>query len=360
MIRSSLESHLAVVKRQPLLASFFALGVLNNVTYVIMIASSPEIAAQSIGTVYFCAVAPAVAIKFSSQYWFDKVTYSLRMMACAIWMVLGFVLVAFGTSIPTKLLGVVCCSLQSALGEASCLALTTRFPSSERQLLLTGWSSGTGIAGILGYVVVAIYLSVLGLSFEAMLWSALLVLPTAWSYVYMFRIHGKFEDGNDVQGSESGHLEEGTETDESAPRAGQRYALEHHDVITLRKWIKQLLPYSMPLFLVYFAEYACQSGVWITIGFPPDSEEARKQCVDLTRIIPHAHAHSYSHTIDCPSGFTALPTPCTKSECFCRGAQGQSFSLVSGSSHGLLGFNLPCCSSLLPYRRSKFFTVGGC
>jgi len=37
-----------------------------------------------------------------------------------------------------------------------------------------------------------------------------------------------------------------------------------------------LWPYMIPLFVVYAAEYALQSGVWTAIGFPVDSEEARK------------------------------------------------------------------------------------
>ena len=36
----------------------------------------------------------------------------------------------------------------------------------------------------------------------------------------------------------------------------------------------RIVPYSLPLFVVYFAEYACQSGVWITIG---RSEVARRR-----------------------------------------------------------------------------------
>lgn len=36
-----------------------------------------------------------------------------------------------------------------------------------------------------------------------------------------------------------------------------------------------LWPYMVPLFLVYFAEYAMQSGVWAAMGFPITSENAR-------------------------------------------------------------------------------------
>ena len=227
-------------------------------------------------------MAPAIVVKWSSQYWFDRVSYARRMSACAVLMALSFVLVAFGARVSTKLLGVVCCSLQSALGEASSLALTSRFPPSERRLLLTGWSSGTGIAGIAGYVWVAVFLHALGASFGAMLASALLVLPAAWTFLYHFRIHGSFRD--DVCRDERNRVgdddrdNDGNNEYLDQEAVGRRYALEqHHDT-------SSLLPYSLPLFLVYFAEYTCQSGVWITIGFPPDSEQARKRFYSASNI----------------------------------------------------------------------------
>lgn len=40
----------------------------------------------------------------------------------------------------------------------------------------------------------------------------------------------------------------------------------------LRLWV-----YIVPLFLVYFAEYAMQSGTWAAIGFPVGDKEAREQ-----------------------------------------------------------------------------------
>jgi battenin len=238
---------------------FFFLGVLNNSPYVILLAGSPEIAMNAIGLVYFCAVAPAIVLKFSSQFWFGQVSYAHRMAACAVLMLCCFLMVAHGRGLSMSLLGVMCSSLQTALGEASCLALTSRFPSSERHVLLTGWSSGTGIAGIVGYAWVSVFLHLLGASFRAMLWSALLTLPVAWLFVYFRKIHGRFED-----------------VVQEAPAGVAAAVGVIEDQETLGQRMRGLLPYSLPLFLVYFAEYACQSGIWITIGFPPESEAARK------------------------------------------------------------------------------------
>ena len=38
-----------------------------------------------------------------------------------------------------------------------------------------------------------------------------------------------------------------------------------------------MTPYMVPMFVVYFAEYAMQSGVWAAIGFPITSKNARAE-----------------------------------------------------------------------------------
>ena len=43
------------------------------------------------------------------------------------------------------------------------------------------------------------------------------------------------------------------------------------------KFTIALWPFMIPLIVVYFAEYAMQSGVWAAIGFPITSENARNQ-----------------------------------------------------------------------------------
>jgi hypothetical protein len=43
---------------------------------------------------------------------------------------------------------------------------------------------------------------------------------------------------------------------------------KHQTILSsVRIWFPALVPYALPLFLVYFAEYACQAGTWTAIGF---------------------------------------------------------------------------------------------
>jgi battenin len=250
--------------------AFFGLGLLNNACYVIMIAGAPLVSKGSVGLVYLCAVVPGVMMKLSAPYWFHLISYRLRMVVASILMVQSFALVGFGSSRSVQLLGVVCAALQSSLGESSCLALSSRFEMS----VVTWWSSGTGLAGVFGYAWVAMLHIALGLSFRATLLSAL-VLPILWLYVF-FKLLAP-DMGPEVT------VVEDVNDDESQPLQGERGASSERNLAQHKMTIKQrfifvlgLWPYCVPLFLVYFAEYAMQSGVWISIGFPVEDDSARK------------------------------------------------------------------------------------
>jgi battenin len=125
--------------------SFFLLGLLNNSSYVIMLAGAKEISEGGVALVFICNVLPSFMCKLTGPIWFHKVKYELRMKACMILMSSSFIIVAFSSDYRGKLLGVAAASLQSGLGEASILALASRYVGTRE--CLTAWSSGTGAAG---------------------------------------------------------------------------------------------------------------------------------------------------------------------------------------------------------------------
>ena len=143
-------------RRRRHVIAFFLLGLLNNACYVIMIAGAPSVSSGSVGLVFLCAVVPGILAKASAPYWFHLVSYSLRILVASVLMALSFTLVAMGSLKSIQLLGVVCAALQSSLGEASCLAMSSLF-GGETSRLITFWSSGTGFAGIFGYAWVALF-----------------------------------------------------------------------------------------------------------------------------------------------------------------------------------------------------------
>ncbi|KAL4429218.1 hypothetical protein ABPG77_010197 [Micractinium sp. CCAP 211/92] len=317
------------------LAAWWLLGLLNNAAYVIMLAGANEVSAAAVGLVYLCAVGPSMLCKASAPYWFHLVRYTTRMHAVALLMAASYTTVALSTSRGWQLLGVVFASLQGGLGEASCLAMTSYYSGRPA---ITMWSSGTGFAGVFGYAWVALLHLFAGLSFTSTLLLAN-ATTAAWLAVYHLllekpeqrvqqlwrhdsdaaasdvpspvlavdrperqqggqrmataedRNEGAAEGGAASAGDEQQrlllpslagswlqgqqqqqqqqHSEGGTSPKPSrAGRMGWRERLERTVVL----W-----PYMVPLLLVYFAEYAMQSGAWTAIGFPVSSEQARKR-----------------------------------------------------------------------------------
>ena len=110
-------------------------------------------------------------------------SYSTRIVLAAALMGGSFTIVALSKSRSTQLLGVVLASLQSSLGEASCLALTTHYSGATS---ITSWSSGTGFAGVFGYAWVALLHIIAGLSFKTTLLMAWTIV-CLWVLIY-FRI----------------------------------------------------------------------------------------------------------------------------------------------------------------------------
>ncbi|EWM22857.1 cln3like protein [Nannochloropsis gaditana] len=173
----------AMEKRQNL-AAFWALGLLNNVVYVIMLAGAKEINAGGVGLVFLADVAPTFLVKLSAPYWFHHVSYSLRASLCGFLMAASLLTVALGRTLAVQLTGVGFCSLQAGIGEASMLGLTAQYHGPST---ITAWSSGTGFAGILGYAWVVFFHLLLHMSFPATLIAALL-LPIAWMFTFFYAL----------------------------------------------------------------------------------------------------------------------------------------------------------------------------
>ena len=152
---------------------FWLLGLLNNASYVIMIASAKSIDAGGVAVVYLVAIGPGLAVKATAPYWFDLVRYEKRLLVAALSMVGGFLLAGLGGRRPLQLLGVALTSFQSALGEATVLALAARHDEG----CVSAWSSGTGFAGIVGYGWVWLFTRALRLSMAACQSLAALSLP---------------------------------------------------------------------------------------------------------------------------------------------------------------------------------------
>jgi battenin len=243
-------------------------------------------------------------MKLSAPYWFHLLSYQHRIILAGLLMASSFLLVGLGAlkggSIGMQLFGVVMGSMQSGLGETSFLALTAFYEPSRKAL--TCWGSGTGCAGIFGYAWVVCFTIFFKLSFTTTLLSAL-VLPVAYIANFALVLRPKALKRDEVGGSKLSDEDENMKSSLLSQNGETINPIYNSDIknsnnsknnnsnvnnnsstedamaaMTLQDKVRNtiaLWPFMVPLFVVYFSEYAMQSGVWSAIGFPLDSQSAR-------------------------------------------------------------------------------------
>jgi battenin len=320
-------------------ACFWILGLLNNTSYVIMIACAKSISEGGTALVFLANIVPSLVVKGSAPYWFDAVSYRMRLRVAALCMATSFVLVALATTaasstlttttrtttpdsssvldftLTIQLLGVAFGSFQAGLGEASLLALagsvdgTTSTSTStsssnnnnNKGQCLTSFSSGTGMAGVFGFFWKWLWNDTLGFSMSTTLWLALsLAVGYLWVFQYAqicLQQHVEEQEQEDLATTPTMERLPQEEQEEerlvphetqalaplSAPPTSHSIPATSNPPISISEMtlterfqlVLRLWPYMIPLFGVYAAEYALQAGTWTAIGFPVESREAR-------------------------------------------------------------------------------------
>jgi len=165
-----------------------------------------------------------------------------------------------------QLIGVAMVSAQVGMGEASLLALAGKFDTGGRKACLTAFSSGTGVAGIFGFLWKFVFNEWLKLSLTVTLYLAL-SLPFAYGSVYWNYLRNNTPAISYSYDNLPEHEIEST-TDRNVKMDNMTTWQRFQKVLSL--W-----PYMIPLFIVYAAEYTLQSGIWTAIGFPLEDEQAR-------------------------------------------------------------------------------------
>jgi len=334
------------------------MGLLNNSAYVVMIAGAKSISEGGTALVFLCNVFPSLLVKLSAPCWFHLIGYKARIYLCAILFAMSFCMVGFYADIDVEedsnqssryieemeLMGVALSAFGGGLGEASLLALAGRYDINQEGVNLTAFSSGTGLAGVFGFLWVEVFHEWLGWSFTTTLLLAnILALLYALTYLFLLAEdtsmnitlrndedlgHEMGAPLRDVQSINSEDYEElemhtlpetitentqekknqiqkikynsrtslnafvkgyegldhSDHTSDNNPNSindnAQRIPLELLNVDNISGWdrfrlVASLWPYMVPLFFVYFAEYALQSGAWTAIGFPVEDINAR-------------------------------------------------------------------------------------
>lgn len=266
------------------LIAFGVLGIVNNSSFVIMNAAATEISNGGVAIVYIVNQVPGFLVKLTGPYWFHLVPYKYRVIICCLLMSSSFCLVALSTTKELKLLGVALTSLQCSFGEASFLALSSFY---DARKTLTSWSSGTGFAGVVGFAWSFVIHTALGFSFKTSLLMAN-ILPVIMMLTYFFVLVPPWvdesrsrvtrgsrvlsvsdDDSRLLRGPAAAHPPE-VDAEGASVVAGGMSCSQQLMFIVQRLW-----PYMIPLVLVYLSEYAIQAGVWASMGFPVEDQQAR-------------------------------------------------------------------------------------
>jgi battenin len=220
----------------------------------------------------------------------DLIPYSIRIVIFAALSTCGMLAVALSPtatnadSITAKIAGIILANISSGAGEVNFLSLTHYYGPFS----LAAWGSGTGGAGLIGAGAYAVLTTEIGVSVHAtLLGSALLPIIMLLSFFMLLpraplqaarrkeleyqSVPTDIDEAVDEDRETAGLLEQSSDSSSTAySKSGQNWikrALSDLKAKLLRARTL-IIPYMVPLFLVYTAEYTINQGVAPTLLFP--------------------------------------------------------------------------------------------
>ena len=264
-------------------------GLINNILYVIILTAALDLVGPSIpkGTVLLASIIPGLATKVVVPYFIHLVPYSPRIVIFATLSTCGMLAVALSPpttsadSIAAKIAGIVLANISSAAGEVNFLSLTHFYGPFS----LAAWGSGTGGAGLIGAGAYALATTALGISVRAtLLTSASLPVIMLLSFFALLPrgplkkarkkevehqglAHGMDEaEDRETTGLLNQPDNATTTSSKPSPSSLQKSLSDLRTKLLRARTL--LIPYMLPLFLVYLAEYTINQGVAPTLLFP--------------------------------------------------------------------------------------------
>lgn len=243
--------------------SFFLFGLLNNVLYVVILSAAVDLVGSSTpkAIVLLADIIPSFGIKVLAPFFISFVNYHVRVWTLVILSSVGMVMISLlpQGQIWAKVFGIGLASLSSGLGEVTFLQLTHYY---ERDKSISGFSSGTGGAGLFGSFAYLLMTNLAGIP----IWIALLIfsfMPTG----FLFAFYILLPQPNTLADPDYRPIDQAMAT-EQQPTWNSVELVSAHIKNTIAEIQPLFLPYMMPLCLVYIAEYVINQGISPTLLFP--------------------------------------------------------------------------------------------
>lgn len=241
---------------------FSLFGLINNVLYVVILSAAVDLVnpATPKSLILLADILPSLLVKLVSPLCIHRLPYSTRIIALVLLSVTGMLLVSLHyNNLTWTLLGIILASISSGFGEVTFLQLTNHriqhyclpLLTSENQnnMALNGWSSGTGIAGLVGSLCYFFLTSLCHISIPISL-LLFAVLPLG------FTLYFKLDWDSQIS----------LETPNSTINHSTHNNLYWFNTLSALKIL--IIPYMLPLASVYFFEYLINQAISPTLLFP--------------------------------------------------------------------------------------------
>lgn len=245
---------------------FFIFGTLSFFNQELLYTASEDILSGRklpTSTILVCFVTPLMVTKILAPWFIQKIPYLVKASYIILCMTLGLALIVFVEDMRAKLVGIALNAMATGVSEVVFLALTSFYP----QIAISSFVAGTGTASLISplyytglttwgcvspktAIMMTIPLPVLILVFYAILDKEYIVTAA----------HAKPTEHEGVEYSIVGSTNEDTEQTTEVPqrpRCGEKLRIG-----------ARILPFIIPLFFSFFAEYMSNSSVVTTIAFP--------------------------------------------------------------------------------------------
>lgn len=245
------------------LISFFVFGLVNNFAYVIFLTGADDILNNRYPTsvVLLSEMLPILIAQGVAPLFIEYMPFWIRLIFLSLSTTGAFVLMASTNNAIVSIVGIVIASLSSGFGEITYMGLSAGYDKNTVSL----YSSGTGGAGVFGAFTYLALSSWLKLDVSTILYICSPV-PLLMALFYFVVLSEK--DKPDSLVTNDMH-EESPQTESELPFLPQSDPDSQSLGFTHKLHLQlKLFKYTGPLFVVYFAEYMINQGIFPACTFP--------------------------------------------------------------------------------------------